>query len=62
MRAFRPSHFSIGETDDELSDPERQENVRRYTERATAGLPLFDANRVALSSEVFGAGMTFLGK
>ncbi len=41
MRAFRPSHFSQEEDYDEDADRARQDNLRIYTLRAQAGLPLF---------------------
>lgn len=41
MRAFRPSHFSQEEDYNEDADRAKQDNLRIYTQRAQAGLPLF---------------------
>lgn len=43
MRAFRPSHFSQEEDYNEDADRAKQDNLRIYTQRAQAGLPLFTA-------------------
>ena len=43
MRAFRPSHFAQEEDYDEDADRAKQDNLRIYTQRAQAGLPLFSS-------------------
>ena len=49
MRAFRPSHFSQEEDYNEDADRAKQDNLRIYTQRAQAGLPLFTAIAQELS-------------
>jgi hypothetical protein len=52
MRAFRPSHFSQAEDYDEDADRAKQDNLRIYTLRAQAGLPLFSGVVPELSQPV----------
>ena len=43
MRAFRPSYFSLCDTEEEVVEQARQANVLIYRERVRAGLPLFES-------------------
>lgn len=55
MRAFRPSCFGRDDEVDEEVERAKQANMLQYTQRAQAGLPLFDtlelsdANAAAIS-------------
>jgi len=42
MRAFRPSEYGRHDESDEETDRVRLDNVQRYSQRAQAGLPLFE--------------------
>ena len=42
FRAFRPSHFVQTEELEEEVQQGKLDNIRRYSERVEAGLPLFD--------------------
>jgi hypothetical protein len=47
MRAFRPSCFGREDEVDEEVERAKQANMLQYTQRAQAGLPLFEALRLA---------------
>lgn len=43
MRAFRPSQYAPAEECEEEQQLAKDANVRHYSKRAEAGLPLFEA-------------------
>jgi len=46
FRAFRPSRFARPEELEEAEDQVKQAKIRLYTQRAAAGLPLFQQANV----------------